>query len=126
MDEGLKLLFERHRPEAYFGLVEPLGYSFPSGHSMASCCFYGGLALIAAGRARSRGMRWGIYSGAAMVIGGIGLSRVYLGVHYPTDVLGGYTAALAWLVLVWAYGWRAAAVNAGSPRGQDAPPRGIM
>lgn len=98
-DQGLKLLFHRERPEAFFGL-EPDNYSFPSGHSMESACFYGALAMIAAERAASRRRRWAIRLGAAALVGCIGLSRIYLGVHYPTDVLGGYLAALVWLALI--------------------------
>lgn len=100
LDEALKLLFARPRPAAFFGLAQPETYSFPSGHSMASCCFYGALAMIAAARARSRARRWAIWAGAAALIVCIGFSRIYLGVHYPSDVLGGYLAAVAWLALL--------------------------
>jgi undecaprenyl-diphosphatase len=98
-DQGLKLLFHRERPEAFFGLA-PDNYSFPSGHSMASGCFYGALAMIAAERSRSRARRGAIWVGAVALIGCVGLSRIYLGVHYPTDVLGGYLVAVAWLALI--------------------------
>jgi len=98
--QGLKLLFRRPRPEAFFGLAQPETYSFPSGHSMASGCFYGSLALIAASQARSGARRWAIWAGAVALIGVVGFSRIYLGMHYPTDVLGGYLAALAWLAIL--------------------------
>jgi membrane-associated phospholipid phosphatase len=100
LDQALKLLFERPRPQAFFGLAQPETYSFPSGHSMASCCFYGVLAMLAAERVRSRARRWAIWAGAAALIACIGFSRIYLGVHYPSDVLGGYLAAVAWLALL--------------------------
>jgi undecaprenyl-diphosphatase len=100
--QGLKLLFRRPRPEAFFGLAEPETYSFPSGHSMASGCFYGSLAMIAAAQARSGARRRAIWAGAAALIGVVGFSRIYLGVHYPTDVLGGYLASLAWLAILQA------------------------
>jgi len=102
LDNGLKLFFARLRPEAFFGLPEPSTYSFPSGHSMASFCFYGALAIIAMPDARSRRARWAIAAGAAGLIGLVGLSRIYLGVHYPTDVLGGYLAGAAWLATIQA------------------------
>jgi undecaprenyl-diphosphatase len=99
-DQGLKRLFERPRPAVFFGLAQPATYSFPSGHSMASCCFYAALAAIAAARAESRARRWAIRLGAAALILLVGFSRIYLGVHYPSDVLGGYAAALAWLAVL--------------------------
>jgi undecaprenyl-diphosphatase len=67
---------------------------------MASGCFYGALAMIAGERSRSRAARGAIWVGAVALIGCVGLSRIYLGVHYPTDVLGGYLAAVAWLALI--------------------------
>jgi undecaprenyl-diphosphatase len=100
--QGLKLLFRRPRPEAFFDLAQPETYSFPSGHSVASGCFYGSLAMIAAAQARSATRRRAIWGGAIALIAVVGLSRIYLGVHYPTDVLGGYLAALAWLAILYA------------------------
>lgn len=102
IDQGLKLLFARPRPDAFFGLPQPETYSFPSGHSMASACFYGALAMIAASQARSRSRRFAIWVGAVVLIAAVGFSRIYLGVHYPTDVLGGYLAAAAWLSVLQA------------------------
>lgn len=106
IDYGLKLFFQRPRPEAYFGLAEPASWSFPSGHSMGSFCFYGAIAAIAAARAHSSARRVLILLATAVIVFVIGFSRVYLGVHYPTDVLGGYTAGLAWLLAIWAAGAR--------------------
>jgi undecaprenyl-diphosphatase len=100
IDQALKLFFERPRPTAYFNYPQPDTYSFPSGHSMASCCFYGALAMIAVARAGSRRSRWAIAAGAVALIALVGLSRVYLGVHYPSDVLGGYLAGVAWLAII--------------------------
>jgi undecaprenyl-diphosphatase len=100
LDQVLKLAFHRTRPAAFFGLPEPLGYSFPSGHALAACAFYGVLAAFAAARTENRGLRWIYRIAAAMVIGIIGVSRIYLGVHYPSDVLGGYAAALGWVFTV--------------------------
>jgi undecaprenyl-diphosphatase len=102
IDQGLKLLFARPRPDAFFGLAQPETYSFPSGHSMASCCFYGALAIILASQAGSRSRRFAIWAGAVALIAAVGFSRIYLGVHYPTDVLGGYLAGVAWLSLLQA------------------------
>lgn len=104
-DQFLKLAFRRPRPPAFFGLQEPGGYSFPSGHALVSCTLFGALAVYAASRAGSRTLRWLYYVAAALPVLAIGLSRVYLGVHYPTDVLGGYAAAVFWLSVVYLL-WR--------------------
>jgi undecaprenyl-diphosphatase len=100
LDQVLKLAFHRTRPTAFFGLPEPLGYSFPSGHALAACAFYGVLAAFAAARTGNRALRWTYRIAAALVIAIIGVSRIYLGVHYPSDVLGGYAAALGWVFTV--------------------------
>jgi membrane-associated phospholipid phosphatase len=101
----LKELIHRQRPDAFFGYAEPLGYSFPSGHSISSCCFYGLAAAIVTARMRSRAGKALVWAGAALVVGLIGSSRIYLGVHYPSDVVAGYAAAIVWVAaLRAAYG----------------------
>jgi undecaprenyl-diphosphatase len=85
---------------AFFGLAEPIGYSFPSGHSLVSCVFFGVLAAFAAARTESRARRWLYYIVAALMIGAIGFSRIYLGVHYLSDVLAGYAGAIVWVFSV--------------------------
>jgi undecaprenyl-diphosphatase len=96
LDVALKLAFHRHRPVAYFGPT-PATYSFPSGHAMGSVCFYGVLAAILAARARRKAGKWCIWAGAVLLIGMIGYSRIYLGVHYPSDVIAGYCAGTVWV-----------------------------
>ena len=100
LDQILKLLFDRPRPETFFGFAAPVTHSFPSGHAMVSCCFFGVMAVILAAREQSRLKRTAIFAAAAILVALIGFSRVYLGYHYPTDVLGGYAAAVVWLVVV--------------------------
>jgi undecaprenyl-diphosphatase len=100
LDQLLKLMFHRPRPATFFALTEPMGYSFPSGHALVSGAFFGGLAVFAAARTGSRARRCLYYSVAALLIAAIGFSRIYLGVHYPSDVLGGYAAAVVWLFSV--------------------------
>lgn len=97
LSEILKLVFRRPRPEAFFGFVEPVTYSFPSGHSVMSACFYGVVAAILTTRMESRGRKIAIWAGAAFLAVAIGFSRVYLGVHYMSDVLAGYAAAAIWI-----------------------------
>jgi len=100
LDQIMKLLFARPRPEPFFELASPITHSFPSGHAMVSCCFFGVLAAILAAREPSRTARVAMFAAAALLVALMGFSRVYLGYHYPTDVLGGYAAAVVWLGVV--------------------------
>lgn len=97
LNTTLKLAFKRVRPEPFFNLATPKSWSFPSGHSLASFCFFGALAAIVNARIKSRGLRTAIWIAAVVIILLIGLSRIYLGVHYATDVIAGFTAALIWI-----------------------------
>ncbi|ASN05432.1 phosphatase PAP2 family protein [Virgibacillus necropolis] len=95
----LKSIFEVARPELE-PLVHASYYSFPSGHSMNSMAFFGLLAfLLSRYISRSKAQSAWIWTSAAILIFLIGLSRVYLGVHFPLDVLGGFAAGGAWLLL---------------------------
>ncbi|HEY2913549.1 MAG TPA: phosphatase PAP2 family protein [Candidatus Angelobacter sp.] len=96
LDLTLKYIYHRTRPTAYFGMA-PHSYSFPSGHAMCSFCFYGVLAGLLSARTKPLGWRLLIWSTAAALIIAIGLSRIYLGVHYPSDVVAGYLAATVWV-----------------------------
>jgi undecaprenyl-diphosphatase len=96
LDVTLKLSFHRARPVPFVG-VAPLTYSFPSGHALSSFCFYGVLAGLVCSRIERRGIRILIWTATAALVFAIGLSRIYLGVHYPTDVIAGYLAAAGWV-----------------------------
>ena len=100
----IKNLTQVARPQdLYTGLSS---YSFPSGHSTMSLVVYGMLAFFIS-RGMSAGRRWSLMAAAAVLIGGIGFSRLYLGAHWLSDVVGGFALALAWisaLVLAWWYG----------------------
>ncbi|KYZ74999.1 hypothetical protein AXX12_15580 [Anaerosporomusa subterranea] len=96
LNQVLKVLFARSRPDL-FGLVEEAGYSFPSGHSMVSFCVYGFLAYTFSRNFSSFRQRGLVFLAAGIVVALIGISRIYLGVHYPTDVLAGYVAGGTWL-----------------------------
>jgi undecaprenyl-diphosphatase len=97
LERVLKLAYHRPRPEPFFGTAKPDSYSFPSGHAMLSCTILLALAWLIG----ARGLRglW-IWTAAALLTLAIGTSRIYLGVHYASDVLGGYLAALGWLCVV--------------------------
>jgi undecaprenyl-diphosphatase len=96
LDVALKHAFHRPRPVAFFGAT-PSSYSFPSGHALGSLCFYGILAAILATRVRGRGAKFCVWMAAVLLVGMIGFSRIYLGVHYPSDVIAGYCAAAVWV-----------------------------
>jgi undecaprenyl-diphosphatase len=96
LDVALKLGFHRARPVPFVG-VAPQTYSYPSGHALSSFCFYGVLAGLLCARIDRLAIRVLIWTGSAALVVAIGLSRIYLGVHYPTDVIAGYLAAALWV-----------------------------
>ncbi len=97
----LKQTFGRPRPEAFFPEYPlPTSLSFPSGHAFFAASFLGGIAALLSGRIRSRAWRAVIWTVAVSLILLIGFSRVYLGVHYPSDVFAGYAAAIVWVAAV--------------------------
>jgi undecaprenyl-diphosphatase len=100
LNVALKGWFGRVRPEPFFEYPLPDSPSFPSGHALFAVCVFGGLAAVASFRLRHRGARIAVWIIAVAVIALIGISRVYLGVHYPTDVLAGYTVGLIWVTAV--------------------------
>jgi len=95
----LKAVFRRARPEVVDSGYTASFYSFPSGHATVAVGFYGALALILAYHLRGPA-RWAVVLLGTAVVLLIGFSRLYLGVHYPTDVLAGFLAAPLWLVSV--------------------------
>lgn len=95
----MKELYSRARPSQIEPLVEIGGYSFPSGHSMGSVIVYGGILFLIARFIRSKQIKFLISLVIPLLIISIGISRIYLGVHFPTDVLGGFSLGLAWILL---------------------------
>lgn len=98
LNQLLKAVVQRPRPEG-FRLVAESGYSFPSGHSMVAMAFFGLLIWMVWRYHRRDAMRVVWCALFALVIVMVGVSRVYLGVHYASDVLAGFCVSIAWLVL---------------------------
>ena len=94
-NSSLKIAIARERPDLLDPVVLERGYSFPSGHSALGMVGYGVLAVIVARSSLPPAIRIGLLVGFAVVVGLIGLSRVWLGAHFPTDVLAGFGPALA-------------------------------
>ena len=93
----LKQLFQRPRPDL-LKLIEIGGYSFPSGHSMSSISFYGFLIYLSM-KYIKHWSKYCIIGTLSLLVLAIGISRIYLGVHYASDVLGGFIIGFGWLVL---------------------------
>ncbi|MEZ5959160.1 MAG: phosphatase PAP2 family protein [Hyphomonadaceae bacterium] len=101
ISEGLKVGFNRPRPDLVAHIVEATSMSFPSGHAMLSAVTYLTLGALIA-RTQERSNLRGYVLGAAIVLTLlIGFSRVYLGVHWPTDVLAGWCLGAAWALACW-------------------------
>ncbi len=97
----LKHVFARPRPPLAFHLTEVQSMSFPSGHAMESAIIYLTMAALLARLVQPRLLRLYFIAVAFGLTLIVGVSRVYLGVHYATDVLAGWTAGLAWALLCW-------------------------
>lgn len=94
----LKLIVRRARPTG-FRLLAETGYSFPSGHSMVSMAFYGYLIYLIYKNVRNKKLRWTLITCFSLLILIIGMSRIYLGVHYTSDVFAGFLFSLGYLVI---------------------------
>jgi undecaprenyl-diphosphatase len=97
LNQMLKLVFRRPRPEV-LKLVEETGFSFPSGHSMSSLIFFGFAAYLLIRYGKHRG-RYLLAGAIGVLVLLIGLSRIYLGVHYASDVLAGFIIGAGWLII---------------------------
>jgi undecaprenyl-diphosphatase len=115
--QALKLVFARPRPDLVPHLAVVSSTSFPSGHSMFSAVVYLTLGALLSQLVEERTLKVYFLGVACFLTFVVGLSRVYLGVHYPTDVLAGWSAGLAWALLCWM------AASYLQRRGKVEPPR---
>ncbi|SMH26351.1 undecaprenyl-diphosphatase [Carnobacterium iners] len=95
----VKLIFQRERP-AIEHLIMQGGFSFPSGHAMGSMICYGGFAFLIFHLYKKSTLSFIALIAAVLLILLIGLSRIYVGVHFPSDIIGGYLLGASWLALL--------------------------
>ena len=104
LNVSAKMVFARARPDLWVSLAPEPDYSFPSGHAMVSSAFVAmSLALVwHATNSSARGERWRRVAApvGVLFVLAVGLSRLYLGVHYPSDILAGWLASLSWIALI--------------------------
>ena len=94
----LKNIVQRPRPTEY-RMISETGYSFPSGHSMVSMAFYGFLIYLIYKNIKNTKLKWSLIIILSFLIVAIGTSRIYLGVHYTSDVLAGFMISISYLVI---------------------------
>ncbi|WP_324743185.1 phosphatase PAP2 family protein [Tsuneonella sp. CC-YZS046] len=102
VNSGMKWIFGRARPDIVPHLTEAGGFSFPSGHSFNSAVVYFGIALAFAAISKSAAMRGAMMASAALLSLAIAWSRVWLGVHFPSDIIAGWLAGTGWIFLAHA------------------------
>ena len=98
LNQLLKRILQRPRPTEY-RIIEETGYSFPSGHSMISMAFYGYLIYLIYKYVKNKYIKWISIILLSILICAIGISRIYLGVHYTSDVLGGFLISISYLII---------------------------
>ncbi|TKS54164.1 phosphatase PAP2 family protein [Luteimonas yindakuii] len=97
LNVAAKLTFARERPALWESIAPEATYSFPSGHAMGSMS----LALVLVLLSWPTRWRWPVLAAMAVFVPMVGLSRIYLGVHYPSDIIAGWMAASIWVVASW-------------------------
>lgn len=125
-NSSLKLVVARARPDDMAPIVVEPGYSFPSGHSISAMVAYGVIAILVGRSGLPLVLRVTVVGLLASLVVVVGLSRVYLGAHYPTDVLGGWLMGFAWVTLFAALSAgidpRFSAARASASTGADVDP----
>lgn len=99
LNYALKALFHRGRPEGASEFIHGVSWSFPSGHAMGSIVGYGFLTHLILEHVHDKTRRRLVVAGATLLIAAIGFSRLYLDVHYLSDVVGGFLAGTVWLLV---------------------------
>lgn len=99
LNELLKLYFKRDRPELY-RIMNAGGYSFPSGHTMMAFSLYGMITYICWRNIKTAGARVALLIVATLMAFMIAISRIYVGVHYPSDIVGGIAASTFWVTII--------------------------
>lgn len=97
INQIIKFMIHRPRPDILLRLIEEHGYSFPSGHSMVSMAFYGLLVYFAYIKIENKYLKWITCSFLCFIVIAIGISRIYLGVHYASDVIAGFLLGIVYL-----------------------------
>ena len=98
LNQILKRIVQRPRPTEY-RFIEESGYSFPSGHSMVSAAFYGFFIYLIYKNVKNKYLKWSLISILSILIILIGTSRIYLGVHYTSDVIAGILISISYLII---------------------------
>lgn len=122
LNNSMKLLIGRDRPELVPRLAEASGFSFPSGHSFASAMVYVGMALAFASMSDRHSVRYTLVGSAMVLSAMIAWSRVMLGVHYPSDALAGWMGGAAWAFTATALLYKPARAAAESELGHKLDP----
>jgi undecaprenyl-diphosphatase len=117
----LKFTFARERPSVIPHLTHVTSASFPSGHSLSSSVVYLTIGALLAQAATRRREKLFFIAAAFLLTFLIGASRVFLGVHYPSDVLAGWTAGTAWALMCWLIAWRLRTERTGEPTRRKLP-----
>ena len=124
LSEGLKSVFERDRPPQAYQAVDTINASFPSGHALLSAVFYLSIGVMLTRAFPQRRFKAYVLAVAMVLTLLVGLTRIYLGAHWTTDVLAGWSVGAAWAMILWLVAYavqRRQAVHAGGLHDEPAP-----